>query len=76
VADRSTKAPFPRSEQVSERVVVAARERGLLLYSSTGHVDLDGDLLMLGPPFTISDDECGLVVERTTAAVASVTVSG
>jgi adenosylmethionine-8-amino-7-oxononanoate aminotransferase len=76
VADRSTKAPFPRSERVTERVVDAARERGLLLYSSTGHVDLDGDLLMLGPPFSISDDECGLVVERTAAAVAIVTVSG
>ncbi|MGH2590484.1 MAG: aminotransferase class III-fold pyridoxal phosphate-dependent enzyme, partial [Actinomycetota bacterium] len=76
VADRSTKAPFPRSERVTERVVAAARERGLLLYSSTGHVDLDGDLLMLGPPFTISDDECGLVVERTAAAVVTVTVSG
>lgn len=76
VADRSTKAPFRRSEQVTERVVAAARERGLLLYSSTGHVDLDGDLLMLGPPFTISDDECGLVVERTAAAVASVAVPG
>lgn len=31
---------------------------------------------MLGPPFTISDDECGLVVERTAAAVASVAVPG
>jgi adenosylmethionine-8-amino-7-oxononanoate aminotransferase len=76
VADRSTKAPFRRTEQVTERVVAAARERGLLLYSSTGHVDLDGDLLMLGPPFTISDDECGLVVERAVAALGNVTVSG
>jgi adenosylmethionine-8-amino-7-oxononanoate aminotransferase len=76
VADRSTKAPFPRSERVTERVVAAARERGLLLYSSTGHVDLDGDLLMLGPPFTISDDECDLAVERAVAALGNVTVSG
>jgi adenosylmethionine-8-amino-7-oxononanoate aminotransferase len=70
VADRSTRAPFPRSQQVTERVVAAAKEGGLLLYSSVGHVDLDGDLLMLGPPFTISDAECGLVVERTAAAIA------
>jgi hypothetical protein len=27
---------------------------------------------MLGPPFTISDEECDLVVERTTAAIASI----
>ncbi len=73
VADRSTKAPFARAEQVTERVVAAARERGLLLYSSTGHVDgVDGDLVMLGPPFVISDAECDLVVERTAAAIAVV----
>ncbi|MEX2406633.1 MAG: aminotransferase class III-fold pyridoxal phosphate-dependent enzyme [Actinomycetota bacterium] len=72
VADRDTKAPFARAEQRTERVVAAARERGLLLYSSTGHVDeVDGDLLMLGPPFTISDDERGLLAERTVAAIAS-----
>jgi adenosylmethionine-8-amino-7-oxononanoate aminotransferase len=73
VADRETKRPFARSEQVTERVVGAARERGLLLYSSTGHVDgADGDLLMLGPPLTISDEEIGIAVERTRAAVATV----
>ena len=73
VSDRDTKAPFPRSARVTERVVAAAREAGLLLYSSTGHVDgRDGDLLMLGPPFVISEEECDLVVERTVSAIASV----
>jgi hypothetical protein len=73
VSDRETRAPFPRSDLVTERVVAAAREAGLLLYSSTGHVDgRDGDLVMLGPPFVISDGECDLVVERTASAIASV----
>jgi adenosylmethionine-8-amino-7-oxononanoate aminotransferase len=73
VADRSTKVPFPRASGTTERVVAAARERELLLYSSTGHVDgTDGDLVMLGPPFVISDEEIGLAVERTAAAIASV----
>ncbi len=72
VADRGTKAPFPRAEKMTERAVAAARERGLLLYSSTGHVDgTDGDLVMLGPPFVISDEERELVVERAQAAIAS-----
>ena len=53
--------------------VAAARERDLLLYSSTGHVDgTDGDLLMLGPPFCLSDEEANLLVERTADAVRSV----
>jgi adenosylmethionine-8-amino-7-oxononanoate aminotransferase len=72
VSDPGTKAPFPRSGRVAERVVAAAREAGLLLYSSTGHVEGDGDLVMLGPPFVITDEECDLVVERITSAIASV----
>ncbi|HEX6330205.1 MAG TPA: aminotransferase class III-fold pyridoxal phosphate-dependent enzyme [Actinomycetota bacterium] len=77
VADRSTKAAFARAEQVTERTLAAAREEGLLLYSSTGHVDgTNGDLVMLGPPFVISDEECDLVVERTAAAIARVSGAG
>ena len=76
VADRSSRAPFPRSRQTTERVLSAARERGLLLYSSVGHVDGDGDLLMLGPPFTITEEESGLIVERTADAIAAVATSG
>ena len=73
VRDRETKEPFARVDGVTERVVTAAREDGLLLYSSTGHADgTNGDLIVLGPPFTITDDEAALLVERTIAAVRSV----
>jgi hypothetical protein len=73
VRDRETKEPFGRSERVAERIVRAAHESGLLLYSSTGHVDgRDGDLLMLGPPFVLTDDDAAVLVERTAAAVRSV----
>jgi adenosylmethionine-8-amino-7-oxononanoate aminotransferase len=70
VADRSTKAPFPRSEKVTERVLAAARDDGLLLYPSTGCVDgTDGDLVMLGPPFVITDEEIVDAAARTRAAI-------
>lgn len=73
VRDPETKEPFARSDRVTERAVQAARESGLLLYSSTAHVDgRDGDLLMLGPPFVISDADAATIVERTAAAVRSV----
>lgn len=73
VRDRDTKAPFPRSAQLTERVLAAARERALLLYSSTGCADgTDGDLVMLGPPFTLTDEEAATLVERTVSAVRSV----
>jgi adenosylmethionine-8-amino-7-oxononanoate aminotransferase len=74
VADRATKEPFPRQDRVTERVVAAARDGGLLLYSSSGHVDgTNGDLVMLGPPFVLTDEEAALLVERTASAIRSVT---
>ena len=73
VRDRTTKEPFRRADQVAERTVAAARDAGLLLYSSTGHVDgKDGDLIMLGPPFCLTDAEADLLVEGTVAAIRSV----
>jgi hypothetical protein len=73
VRDRDTKEPFARADAVTERVTADARDRGLLLYSSTGHVDgHDGDLLMLGPPFILTDDDTSALIERTVAAIASV----
>jgi adenosylmethionine-8-amino-7-oxononanoate aminotransferase len=74
VKDRISKEPFPRASTVTERVLSAARDLGLLLYSSTGHVDgANGDLIMLGPPLTISDEEAEVLVERTVSAIRVVT---
>jgi len=74
VADRPTRAPFPRSARVTERAVAAARERGLLLYSSTGCVNgTEGDLVMLGPPLVVSDAEVDEMVELTGLAVEAAT---
>jgi adenosylmethionine-8-amino-7-oxononanoate aminotransferase len=75
VADRDTKEPFDRHLGVTEAVVAAAREAGLLLYSSTGHVDgVDGDLLMLGPPFVLTEDDRETLVERTAGAIRAATM--
>ncbi len=80
VADRETRAAFPRSERVTERVLAAARDGGLLLYPSTGLADgTNGDAIVLGPPFVVTEDELvaiadGLVaaIDRVTGAVAPV----
>lgn len=74
VRDRETKEPFPRDQRVTERVVASAREAGLLLYPSTGHVGgVNGDLVMVGPPFVLTDEDEKLLVEGLTAAIRSVT---
>jgi len=74
VADRASRAPFPRSARVAERVVAAARDRGLLLYSSTGCADgTEGDLVMLGPPLVVTDAEVEEMAATTAAAVEAAT---
>jgi len=74
VADGASRAPFPRSARVAERVVAAARDRGLLLYSSTGCADgTEGDLVMLGPPLVVTDAEVEEMAATTAAAVEAAT---
>ena len=58
VRDRETREPWPRAAKLVEAVVRIARERGLLLYSGTGNANgVDGDVILLGPPFVVTDEE-------------------
>ena len=58
VADRATRAPFPRAARLTESVVAAARRRGVLVYSGTGNANgFDGDTILLGPPFIVAEGE-------------------
>jgi adenosylmethionine-8-amino-7-oxononanoate aminotransferase len=73
VRDRASRAPFPRADLVTERVVAAAHDRGLLVYSSTGCAEGgDGDLIVLGPPLVISDAEVEETVDLLGAALEAV----
>jgi adenosylmethionine-8-amino-7-oxononanoate aminotransferase len=64
VRDRATKAPYPRSVKLVETVLRIARDRGLLLYSGTGNANgVDGDIVLLGPPFVITDDELARIAD-------------
>jgi adenosylmethionine-8-amino-7-oxononanoate aminotransferase len=70
VRDRETREPFPRSDRLTERVVAAAQERGLLLYSSTGCADgTNGDLVMFGPPFVITELQIAEAVRTAAEAI-------
>jgi hypothetical protein len=77
VADRETRAPFPRTDRVTESIVRAARASGLLLYSGTGLADgTNGDAILLGPPFVITDDELVAVADRLTDAIEASVPAG
>ena len=76
VADRASKAPHARAKRVTERVLAHAKNSpdvGLLLYSATGQVNgVDGDQLVLGPPFVIGDEEIQRIARGTAAAIRAV----
>ncbi len=70
VADRASRAPFPRAVRLTEGVVRAARAAGLLLYSGTGLANgVDGDSILLGPPFVVTDDELVRIVSGLSTAL-------
>jgi adenosylmethionine-8-amino-7-oxononanoate aminotransferase len=76
VADRETTAPFPRAERRMEAVVAAARERGVLVYSGTGAANgVDGDTLLLGPPFVTTDEELLRIAEAVAQAIETATAA-
>jgi adenosylmethionine-8-amino-7-oxononanoate aminotransferase len=58
---------------VARRVDLAARDRGLIVYSTQPTADgWAGDQTLLAPAFVSSEEELALVVERTAAAVLAV----
>lgn len=72
VADRETREPFPRSARLAETIVRSARADGLLLYSGTGNADgVDGDVVLLGPPFVVTDDELIRIADGLATALAA-----
>ncbi|HEX7590477.1 MAG TPA: aminotransferase class III-fold pyridoxal phosphate-dependent enzyme [Candidatus Limnocylindrales bacterium] len=70
VADRTTRRPFPRSARLIEGVMAHSRAAGLLLYHGTGNADgTNGDTILLGPPFVVTDEELLRIAETLAVAV-------
>jgi hypothetical protein len=73
VANKSTKEPFRREAQVTDRILAAGREVGLLLYPASKGIDgVRGDAFLMGPPLTITPGDLAIIVERATAAIGAV----
>lgn len=76
VADRDTKAPFAPAVQVAARLKAAAMARGLMVYPAAGCVDgVSGDHIVLAPPYIVSEEEIGQIVERLAGAIDDVLAS-
>jgi adenosylmethionine-8-amino-7-oxononanoate aminotransferase len=70
VEDAATNAPFPRSLHFAETLTRTALDAKLIVWPNVGHANgTDGDLVMLAPPFTVTDDEIDTIVERLAGVI-------
>ena len=73
VENRETKKPFAASRKLSLRIRQRALELGLICYPVGGIVDgVNGDGVILAPPFNASDAELGEIAGKAGEAIRSV----
>lgn len=70
VADRETKAPFDPARMIHKRLKAAAFNAGLICYPMGGTIDgHHGDHVLLAPPFIITGDQVGELVDKLSTAL-------
>lgn len=70
VEDRSTKEPFDPARKLHAKVKKAAMARGLMVYPMGGTIDgAHGDHVLLAPPFIVTADQIGEIVDRLGSAI-------
>ena len=73
VKDKHTKEPFPRALQISERVVHATAERGVLLLAGQAGADgVNGDTILIAPPYTVTTNQIDLIVDTLADALRGI----
>ena len=70
VEDKDTRAPFPRAAHFAETFTEAAQQAGLVVWPNVGHADgTNGDLVMVAPPFIVTEQEIDGIVRRFAEAL-------
>jgi len=73
VQNRETKAPFPAARRLAHAIWQRAFDLGLIIYYSQGCADgRNGDLVILGPPLIIDQQQTDAVVALLAQAVYDV----
>src|SRR6266566_2751984 len=73
VEDKASRAPFPRAAKFAERFADAALDAGLTVWPNVGQADgTNGDLVMVAPPFIVTEPEIDEIVGRFTKALERV----
>jgi adenosylmethionine-8-amino-7-oxononanoate aminotransferase len=77
VRERASKEPFDPKRALHAAVKREAMARGLLVYPMGGTIDGErGDHVLIAPPFTVTEPDLGVIVERLGAAVDAAIASG
>jgi adenosylmethionine-8-amino-7-oxononanoate aminotransferase len=72
VADRDSKRPFAAKQNLAAKIKQEAQELGLICYPSSGTADgVNGDHVLLAPPFTIDESHVDEIVEKLRVALES-----
>jgi hypothetical protein len=73
VRNKSTREPFPKENNIADRIRQAALDENVLTYPTQGCVDgINGDHILLAPPFIISPQESRLIATAIHSALRKV----
>jgi adenosylmethionine-8-amino-7-oxononanoate aminotransferase len=73
VNDHEIKKPFPAAHRLFFKIRQQALENGLVCYPVGGNVDgINGDVVILAPPYNATDSELTEVIEKTALSVKQV----
>jgi adenosylmethionine-8-amino-7-oxononanoate aminotransferase len=73
VKNKETREPFPKAENIAEKIQQAALEKDVLTYPTQGCVDgVNGDHILLAPPFIITLGESAMIAAALQHAVSQV----
>jgi adenosylmethionine-8-amino-7-oxononanoate aminotransferase len=73
VKSKSTREPFPKDNNIAERIRQAALDENVLTYPTQGCVDgINGDHILLAPPFIISQQESAQIARALYSALQKV----
>jgi len=73
VQNKATRQPFPKEQNIADRIRQAALAENVLTYPTQGCVDgANGDHILLAPPFVVSQQECRLIASALHSAFRTV----
>ena len=73
VEDKKMKSPFPRTKKVSESIASEAARNGVVFLTGNAAADgVNGDTILIAPPFNVTIDQVEHIVEVLSSSICTV----